>query len=82
MWRIWLAYLFGSILFLFCFLIPGGSVMAEQLGTVKGTLLDPQGAAIQNANIELCWNYLDNSMPWNQWSSPKAGEQETAAHDN
>ena len=40
------------------------SAVAQQTGTLNGTLLDPQGAAVPNSVIELRWNYVDNRMQW------------------
>jgi hypothetical protein len=35
-----------------------GTVRTQQGGTVNGTLVDPQGATVSNARIELRWNYV------------------------
>jgi hypothetical protein len=37
-------------------LVVNGTLGAVQPGTLKGILLDPQGAAVPNAVIELRWN--------------------------
>ncbi|HXT76479.1 MAG TPA: carboxypeptidase-like regulatory domain-containing protein [Candidatus Eisenbacteria bacterium] len=35
-----------------------GTVRTQQGGTVNRTLVDPQGATVSNAHIELRWNYV------------------------
>jgi hypothetical protein len=41
-----------------------GAPVAQEMATLTGTLSDPQGAVVANANIDLRWNYLDNLMSW------------------
>jgi hypothetical protein len=43
----------------------------QQIGTLNGTLLDPQGAALQNAEIQLRFNYVNNRMFWDGRSDTK-----------
>jgi hypothetical protein len=45
----------------------------QEIGTLNGTLLDPQGAAVANAGIELRWNYVGAEMCWN---APHCGKTE------
>jgi hypothetical protein len=41
---------------LFAAISLSGTVMAQDRGTLKGTMVDPQGAAVPNVYIELRWN--------------------------
>jgi hypothetical protein len=59
------AYRFAPVWFLFAALLLGAAAVAQETGTLKGTLLDTQGSAVPNGVIELRWNYLDNRMHWN-----------------
>ena len=45
----------------------------QEIGTLNGTLFDPQGAAVAKAGIELRWNYVGNEMCWN---APHCGKTE------
>jgi uncharacterized GH25 family protein len=47
--------IFAGLIFVAA-LVVSAALGAEQPGTLKGTLLDPQGAAVPNAVIELRWN--------------------------
>jgi hypothetical protein len=49
-------------------------MFAQEAGTLNGTLVDPQGAAVPNSVIELRWNYLDNRMSWDG-ARPKREKQ-------
>jgi hypothetical protein len=44
---------------------------AQQSGTLTGTLLDPQGTAVANFDVQLRWNYLDNRVSTNSVHSKK-----------
>ncbi len=43
-------------------IVLNGTVVAQEAGTLNGTLVDPQGAAVPNSKVELRWNYLDVRM--------------------
>jgi hypothetical protein len=47
--------IFAGLIFVAA-LVVNATLGAEQPGKLKGTLLDPQGAAVPNAVIELRWN--------------------------
>jgi len=63
------ALIFVSAIFL------SGSVVAQETGTLNGTLSDPEGASFPNAHIQLRWNYMDYRMNWNGQSSLKKEKQ-------
>jgi hypothetical protein len=65
------AHTFAAISFLFAAMFLGAAAVAQETGTLNGTLLDDQGAAVPNSLIELRWNYLDNRMHWNGATLPK-----------
>jgi hypothetical protein len=53
-----------------------GSATAQEAGTLKagtlnGTIVDPQGAAVPNAEIALRWNDAGGQMSWNGVNSHK-----------
>jgi hypothetical protein len=60
-------------LLVFCVVLnaPG---LGQELGTLTGSLVDPQGAAVANSIIELRRNYVDNRMSWNG-ARPKKQKQ-------
>jgi hypothetical protein len=43
-------------------MILGGTALAQEAGTLNGTLVDPQGAALPNSTIQVRWNYVDGRM--------------------
>jgi hypothetical protein len=45
-----------ALLLLVATVFASVSVVAQQLGTLTGTLTDPQGAAVANNIVELRWN--------------------------
>ena len=51
--------------------ILNGKPRAQEIGALDGVLLDPQGAALQNAQIQLRFNNVDDRMFWGGRSSVK-----------
>jgi hypothetical protein len=62
--------LFGSIskvarlILIVAILLPAAP--AQEIGVLRGTLLDPEGAALANVEIELRWNNINNDMHWDR----------------
>jgi Carboxypeptidase regulatory-like domain len=50
------------------------AALGQGLGTLSGSVVDPQGAAVSNSTVELRWNYVDNRMSWNG-ARPKVQKQ-------
>jgi hypothetical protein len=62
--------LFGSIskvarlILIVAILLPAAP--AQEIGVLRGTLLDPEGTALANVEIELRWNNINNDMHWDR----------------
>jgi hypothetical protein len=53
------------------FCLSGGLMAAQNDGTLRGVLLDPQGSAIADAEIHLRWNDANGEVCWNAPHCPK-----------
>ena len=53
------------------FCLSGGLIAAQNDGTLRGVLLDPQGSAIADAEIHLRWNDTNGKVCWDAPHCPK-----------
>ena len=65
------SYLGVAALILVAVTILNGRPTGQEMGTLNGTLLDPQGAAFPNAEIQLRFNYVNDRMFWDGVSGIK-----------
>jgi hypothetical protein len=68
-------FIFAAALVFVSAMLLNGSVIAQEEGTLSGTLSDPEGASFPNAYIQLRWNYVDSRMNWDGQSRLKKEKQ-------
>jgi len=68
-------FIFAAALIFVSAILFSGSVVAQEMGTLNGTLSDPEGASLPNAYIQLRWNYVDSRMNWDGQSRLKKEKQ-------